>query len=64
MYQKPIFLEEQTPGGKDTHPAFLSLPQKKVTSLAKDPLSPVFLQLLFKAPWWFFTVKLTGVLGF
>lgn len=27
-------------------------------------LESVFLQLLFKAPWWFFTIKLTGILGF
>lgn len=27
-------------------------------------LESVFLQLLFKAPWWFFTIERTGVLGF
>jgi len=27
-------------------------------------LESMFLQLLFEAPWWFFTIKLTGVLGF
>lgn len=33
--------------------------------LEEEPflLEPVFLQLLFKAPWWFFTIKRTGVLS-
>lgn len=60
MHQNPNVITETHTWGRRTSPSIL----RKVTSLAKDLRSPVFLKLLFKTPWYFLTVELTGVLGF
>ena len=48
--------------GRTTHPDGVGHKESDLSGCHR--LSPMFLQLLLQAPWRFFAIKLTAVLGF